>query len=47
MIDTIKIDRRENDAFVRAAEPSKETGGTVTSPLLPGFALDLGVVFDV
>jgi Uma2 family endonuclease len=44
-IDAIKIYRRSGAAFERVAEISVETGGTITSPLLPGFALDVNVVF--
>jgi Uma2 family endonuclease len=46
-IETLKIYRRSGDSFVRAAEISTETGGIITSPLLPGFALDINVIFDV
>jgi Uma2 family endonuclease len=45
-IDVVKIYRRSGDAFVRAAEIGTETGGEITSPLLPGFALDVNVIFD-
>ena len=44
-IDTVKIYRRSGDAFERAIEIDTETGGTITSPLLPGFALDVNEVF--
>lgn len=46
-IESVKIYRRTGESFVRALEISTETGGTITSPLLPGFALDVNVVFDV
>jgi Uma2 family endonuclease len=46
-IDVVKIYRRSGDVFIRAAEISAETGGELTSPLLPGFALDVNVIFDV
>lgn len=46
-IESVKIYRRSGESFVRALEISTETGGTITSPLLPGFALDVHVVFDV
>jgi Uma2 family endonuclease len=46
-IDTVKIYRRSSESFVRVAEISTETGGTITTPLVPGFALDVNVVFDV
>ena len=42
-IDAIQIYRRRGKAFERAAE--LETGDTLTSPLLPGFALPLEKVF--
>jgi Uma2 family endonuclease len=45
VIETIKIHRRNGATFVRVAELSTESGGAVTSPLLPGFALDVNVVF--
>ena len=44
-IDAVQIYRRSGDAFVRAAE--LEAGDTITSPLLPGFALPLQKVFAV
>jgi Uma2 family endonuclease len=45
VIDTIKIHRRSGATFVRVAELSTESGGAISSPLLPGFALDVNVVF--
>jgi len=44
-LELVKIYRREGDAFARVAEIATETGGTITSPLLPGFALDVNDVF--
>jgi Uma2 family endonuclease len=44
VIDTMKIYCRTGATFVRAAELSTESGGAITSPLLPGFALDVNVV---
>lgn len=44
-IDTVKIYRRAGNAFDRAIEINTEAGGTITSPLLPGFALDVRAVF--
>ena len=41
----VTIYRRSGDAFTRVAEISTETGGAITSPLLPGFALDVNDVF--
>lgn len=45
--ESVKIYRRETGAFARPTEISTETGGTITSPLLPGFALDVATVFRV
>lgn len=47
VVEVVKIYRRDGAVFVRAAEISTETGGDITSPLLPAFALDANVVFDV
>lgn len=46
VIDVVKIYRRSGASFVRAAEISAEEGGEITSPLLPGFALDVKLVFE-
>lgn len=46
-IELVKIYRRENNAFVRIAEISTETGGAVSSPLLPEFSLDVKAIFAV
>ncbi|MDP9192068.1 MAG: Uma2 family endonuclease [Acidobacteriota bacterium] len=46
VIDVVKIHRRSGVSFVRAAEISTESGGEITSPLLPGFALDVNLVFE-
>lgn len=43
--DTIKIYRRVEGAFVRVAELAAEAGDTLTTPLLPGFAVSLNEVF--
>jgi Uma2 family endonuclease len=43
--DTIKIYRRVEGAFVRVAELAAEAGDTLTTPLLPGFAVSLSEVF--
>ena len=43
--ETVKIYRRAGDVFDRAIEISTDTGGTITSPLLAGFALDVTNVF--
>jgi len=44
-LDTIKIYRRANTAFTRAAELTLETGDTLTTPLLPGWSIALSEVF--
>jgi len=44
-IDSVKFYRRVGDGFDRAIEISTDSGGTITSPLLPGFALDVNLVF--
>ena len=46
VIDVVKIYRRSVASFIRAAEISTETGGEITSPILPGFALDVNLVFE-
>jgi Uma2 family endonuclease len=46
VIDVVKIYRRSGASFVRAAEISTESGGEITSPILPGFALDVSLVFE-
>ena len=45
-IEIVKIYRRSGDVFDRAIEFDTATGGTITSPLLPGFALDVNEVFS-
>jgi Uma2 family endonuclease len=44
-IDTIKIYRRTDGAFTRVAEITTATGGAITTPILPGFSLDVAAVF--
>jgi Uma2 family endonuclease len=44
-LDAIKIYRRVNGAFARVAELGAEAGDTLTTPLLPGFAVSLAAVF--
>jgi Uma2 family endonuclease len=46
VIDVVKIYRRTGTSFVRANEIGTESGGEITSPLLPGFALDVSLVFE-
>ena len=41
----VTIYRRAGEAFDRAIELNTEVGGTITSPLLAGFALDVKDVF--
>lgn len=47
VLELVKIHRRSGASYVRVAEISTETGGAITSPLLPGFSLDIGAVFQV
>ena len=44
-LDAIKVYRRVEGAFVRVEELSAEAGNTLTTPLLPGFAVSLADVF--
>src|SRR5207253_7050378 len=44
-LELVKIYRRAGAAFERVAEISTETGGKITTPLLPEFALDVSEVF--
>ncbi len=44
-LDAIKIYRRVKGAFARVAELGAEAGDTLTTPLLPGFAVSLAAVF--
>jgi Uma2 family endonuclease len=44
-LDAVKIYRRTDDRFVRAAELSVEAGDVLTTPLLPGFSVALADVF--
>ncbi|HEV7237789.1 MAG TPA: Uma2 family endonuclease [Thermoanaerobaculia bacterium] len=41
----VKIYRRVDAAFQHAAEFNADDGGTITTPLLPGFSLDVREVF--
>ncbi len=45
-LETIKIYRASDQGYVRAAELSRETGATLTSPLFPGLKLRLDEVFE-
>ncbi|HYR29005.1 MAG TPA: Uma2 family endonuclease, partial [Thermoanaerobaculia bacterium] len=44
-LELVKIYRRTAAAFERVAEIGTEDGGTITTPLLPGLALDVADVF--
>lgn len=46
-LELVKIYRRTGDAFTRAAEISTETGGEITTPLLPDFVLPIADVFEI
>lgn len=45
-IELVKIYRRTAVAFEAVAEINTEDGGTITTPLLPGFQLDVRDVFE-
>lgn len=47
VVELLKIYRRAGESYVRVAEISTETGGAITSPLLPGFSLDIAAVFQI
>lgn len=44
-IDVVKLYRHSGEAFAPAIELNTEAGGSITSPLLPGFALDVNWIF--
>ena len=44
-LDAIKVYRRVEGVFTRAAELGAEAGDTLTTPLLPGFSIALADVF--
>jgi Uma2 family endonuclease len=44
-LELVKIYRLEGRAYTKAAEIDTDTGGAITSPLLPGFELPIGWVF--
>jgi Uma2 family endonuclease len=47
-LELVKINRRSGRGrYERVAELSTETGGSITSPLLPNFSLDIAAVFQV
>lgn len=45
-IDTVKVYRRGAKGLERIAELSLEAGDTLTTPLLPGFAIPLARIFE-
>lgn len=46
-LETVKVYRRgDSNAFERVAELAKESGDTLTTPLLPGFAIPLAKIFE-
>ena len=44
-IDGVKVYRRTGEVFDLAIEINTDSGGSITSPLLPGFALDVKDIF--
>jgi Uma2 family endonuclease len=44
-LELVKIYRSSDGAYVRGADLDTDTGGTITSPLLPEFALPIAEVF--
>jgi Uma2 family endonuclease len=44
-LELVKIHRRTGSGFERVADISTETGGAITTPLLPGFSMDIAAVF--
>jgi Uma2 family endonuclease len=46
-LELVKIYRRVDGGLQRVAEISTETGGAITTPILPGFTLDVREVFDM
>lgn len=44
-LEVVKIYRRTADGLERVVEISTEIGGVITTPLLPGFTLDIATVF--
>ena len=45
-LESVKIYRRAGDRFAPAEIISTETGGTITTPLLPGFEMSIADVFE-
>jgi len=46
-LELVKIYRRSRGGFARVAEITTETGGEITTPLLPDFALPISGVFEI
>lgn len=44
-LELVKLYRLSGTTYQRVAEISTETGGTLTTPLLPGLAIDINAVF--
>ena len=44
-IETVKVHRLTGGSLARVAESSREDGGRLDSPLLPGFSMELGTLF--
>jgi Uma2 family endonuclease len=44
-LETVTIYRRGTMGLERVAEVGTETGGAITTPLLPGFSMDIAAVF--
>lgn len=45
-LETVKVHRLTGQGFQRAAELAKESGDTLTTPLLPGLQLPLAAIFE-
>jgi Uma2 family endonuclease len=46
LLETVKVFRRSEGVFVRAEELSTETGGALTTPLIPGLRVELSDLFE-
>lgn len=45
-LETVKVHRLTNQGYARAAELSKESNDTLTTPLLPGLQVPLAAIFE-
>ena len=45
-LESVKVFRKKNEAFLRAAELSKETDDILTTPLIPNLRIPLTEIFD-